>query len=259
MPFTPEDPLSRWPERILSSGRPPRLVRPLPGGQSNASYLVEADGVLWVLRINSPNPIPGIDRDREARILKHAVAAGLAPEVLFCTPDAGVLITRYIDGRHWRPHELNAGSRRDRLLEMIDRVGQIPLEPPALDYRALGRNYLARMQGDVVLMQRKLTALDDLLEEMIPQPSPLALVHHDTTPENIIEADGRLFLLDWEYAAPGPACLDLAVLVREWRLTPEIVASVCGQDVAALRQALALYDLLCDLWRLLMRDQQTAR
>ena len=252
----PEDPLSRWPEQILPSNVLPRLVRPLPGGQSNASYLVEADGALWVLRINSPNPMPGIDRDREARVLKHAVAAGLAPEVLFCAADAGVLITRYIDGRHWRPHELGAGSRRDRLLELIDRVRQMPLEPPALDYPALGRNYLARMQGDAALMQRKLTALDALLEAMSLHPSTLALVHHDPTPENVIEMDGRLYLLDWEYAAPGPAGLDLAVLVREWRLPPETLTAFFQVDVARIRQSLALYDLLCGMWRLLLDDQQ---
>lgn len=251
----PEDPLNWWPERILPSNVLPRLVRPLPGGRSNASYLVEADEALWVLRINSPNPMPGIDRDREARVLKHAVAAGLAPEVLCCAPDAGILITRYIDGRHWRPHELVAGPRRDRLLELIDRVRQMPLEPPDLDYRALGRNYLARMQGDVTLMQRKLAVLDNLLEEMIPQPSPIALVHHDPTPENVIEMDGRLYLLDWEYAAPGPAGLDLAVLVREWRLAPETLTALFQVDVARIRESLALYDLLCDMWRLLLNDQ----
>lgn len=255
----PEDPLTHWPEGLLSSGRPPRLVRPLHGGLSNSSHLIEADGALWVLRINSPIPMPGIDRDREARILKHAVAAGLAPEVLCCAPDSGVLITRYIDGRHWRPHELGAGSRQDRLLELIQSVSRLSAEPPALDYRALGREYLARMRGDVALMQRKLADLDALLEEMSPQSSALTLTHHDPTPENIIEADGRLFLLDWEYAAPGPACLDPAVLVREWRLTPQVVASVCGQDAADLRHALTLYDLLCDMWRLLMRGGQAAR
>ena len=251
----PETPLRHWPSGVLPSGKAPRLLRSLPGGRSNASYLVEADGALWVLRINAAHPLPGVDRIREARVLEAAVSAGLAPEVLHCNPESGVLISHYLDGRHWQAGDLEDKGRRNRLLKLIQGVSRLALVPPPLDYREHINHYLVQIEDRHIQLPQEIRRTQARLIGLLKSPArnsaSLVMTHHDLTPENIIEYNGRLFLLDWEYAATGPAAMDLAVLAREWRLEPEVLAGLRGMDTPAIKSALALYDHMCSLWRLL--------
>src|SRR6056297_127800 len=96
--------LSRPPERLLHRvplwrGARSLECRPLSGGHSNESWLVVADGEAAVLRRDRERvPSPVVDRGRELAVLRSAAAAGLAPEVLFAHPGAGILVTRYLEG-----------------------------------------------------------------------------------------------------------------------------------------------------------------
>ncbi len=60
--------------------------------------------------------------------------------------------------------------------------------------------------------------------------APRVVVHGETYPGNVLRRlDGRICLLDWESAAPGPAAIDLAALLTGW-------------DAAGVRELRAAYD-----------------
>jgi thiamine kinase-like enzyme len=252
----PEDPLSRWPRDALPFRQLPRLLRTLPGGLSNASYLVEVDEMLCVLRINAPDSARyGINRDLEAVMLRQAAAAGIAPEIIHNAPEQGVLITRYLDGRHWQPEAAGDPGCLKKLLNLLDRVRQLEVTPPVFDYRTHVRYYLAQLQNAGINIPEQLLREHQAIEAMLENPpfgvQSAVVCHHDPTPVNIIDTDGKLYLLDWEYAAPGWACFDLAVIARAWQVDPGLLAAATGNDSSELTRALRLYDHLCRLWRLL--------
>ena len=67
----------------------PEIER-LGAGLVNETYRVLRDGRSYALRTSAANPYDlGVDREWEARVLEIAVAADLAPAVVYCDPQRG--------------------------------------------------------------------------------------------------------------------------------------------------------------------------
>jgi len=250
-----EEILPGWPDWDVPFSEP-RLLRELPGGRTNRTYLLEADDQRWVLRISAPDFARlGIDRHREAAILENVVAAGIAPEMAYCSVEKGILISEYIDGHKWPPEALAGTENLERLLTLIERVHALKPDVPAIDYYAHAEFYWHRLTDagidipdDVSRQRAQITARRDVHPD---RKQDDRLCHHDLTRENLIDRDGRLYLLDWEYAAPGSPAFDYAAMALEWGLPLERVHEKSGIDLAVLNDAAMVYSYTCRLWALL--------
>jgi thiamine kinase len=236
--------------------KPPCLERELAGGSTNRNYLIRADERLWVLRINGRNSKTiGIDRRRESAIVKCAAAAGIAPAIAYCSPESGLLITEFIDGRHWETDELDDPERLGRLLDLVTRIHELEVEATPIDYYAHAERYWvqlvsARFDVPDTLRRERETLLEQLITNHSDKPYT-HLCHHDLNPSNIIDQNGRLYLLDWEYAAYGSPAFDYASIGAEWGVPIERLPRYVGIDAGALNDAARLYQYICRLWALL--------
>ncbi|MCB1747544.1 MAG: phosphotransferase [Gammaproteobacteria bacterium] len=236
----PEALLAEWQALGLPFAARPRLLRALPGGQTNQSWLVEADGARWVLRRDAANAAAlGIDRARERRIHARAAAAGLAPAIRHADPAHGLLISAYVDGRHAAPASLSA-SERTQLFALLRGVHALALadETPR-DYRAYCAAYRPGRALDPVLAA---------LIERIAARAAVACTHHDVVPGNVLFTGRSAMLIDWEYAARGWPLLDWAALAAEWGLPAADVAAAAGLAPGELADGRALYAAICALW-----------
>ena len=68
---------------------------------------------------------------------------------------------------------------------------------------------------------------------------PVAFVHGEFYPSNILVAPGRVCPVDWEMAGAGPALLDLAALVTAWddEHARRLVAAYAAAAVTPVREA----------------------
>lgn len=232
--------LSDWRGWLPGCASPPKLVRELPGGRTNHSYLIHCDGRDAVLRINAEESESlGIDRRREEILHRQAASAGLSPPLLYCDPDYRFSVTEYVSGRQWRAADIAGETGRQRIRELVARVQALPVLFPSRDYVAYVEKYWSLLQS------RKpgvLSALRERRQQILPVIASLqedawkpVVVHHDLYPENIIERNGCLFLLDWEYAACGHPDIDRLLLDSD-RVDPRVVA---------------LADWINELWELL--------
>lgn len=147
-------------------------VRPLPGGLSNTSYLVDADGAQFVVRIVGQNgPVLVSDRAREEATVPR-LAARLR-EVHALPPIEGEF-DPYGDIRRWLDLlDARGMPRPSRLAPLLARVGET--ERQRISVRASRR----------------------------------VLCHNDPYHLNFLD-DGSLWLIDWEYAGMGDPMYDLA-------------------------------------------------
>lgn len=244
--------LATWPRWGLQVA--PRLLRQLTGGLTNTSYLLEIPDQCLVLRINAPDSGRlGIDRQREQRILARLGACGLTPRVQFCDPDLDILVTEYVEGRRWQPGEDHGVSQWRRLIALMDRVHAIAGGIPGFDYAVQARGYwerlhqLDRMSASIVEAYEGVAGGLDRFQQSITAP---VLCHHDPSPLNIIEsADGRLLLVDWEYAGAGAAVVDLVALARAWAIPDDILLQTAGvADRAVIGFAHDLMDFYDRAW-----------
>ncbi|MFN0116408.1 MAG: choline/ethanolamine kinase family protein [Paracoccaceae bacterium] len=186
----------------------------LTGGLSNEIWKVTDDGGAHVVRFGRDYPFHHVFRDREAMVARAAAAAGFGPAVEYAGP--GVMVTAYLDARTWGAAEVAANPGRvGRLLrEFHTRMGA-GIEGAAFlfwpfhvvrDYARTLRAGGSAHVGDLPVY----LALNEALEAA-QVPMPIVFGHHDLLPANFLEtADGRLWLIDYEYAGFGTAMFDLA-------------------------------------------------
>ena len=242
----PETWWQEWPCWGLKQA--PRVLRRLPGGRTNCTFLVEADGQPLVVRRNHPASAGlGIDRDSERMILGAAAAAGIAPALVYC--DDHTLITEYIGGEHWHDPGVDNDQRWARLLLVMDRLHSLRLEGLGrYDYLAHAEAYWAQLPSPRKELVRAHARMGPLLRQFQDACRCSALCHHDPTPGNIIAGADRLYLIDWEYAGMGCRAFDFAVLEDHWGPAVELPPLDC--DLGLAKQ---VYRHLCRLWELRRR------
>jgi thiamine kinase-like enzyme len=239
----PENLLHNW--RRWGLQQRPELQRQLPGGLTNHSYLLRAGSRSLVLRVGlGIDGELGIDRQREDHVLSVVSAAGIAPQVIYNNPTEGILLSEYIHGEHWQG--LSA-QRGERLLQLMQHVHSLETPLPRFNYLQHAESYWQHIIERGELVDDALTAERErmlpVLREFQQQCRCSGLCHHDPLAANIIDSDGRLYLLDWEYAAGGCRTFDYAALAAEWggKLTLPVIA--CDQQPGN-----DVYQYLCRLW-----------
>jgi thiamine kinase-like enzyme len=247
-------------------------IHRLGSGLVNDSYRVRRDGRLYVLRVAAANSRDlGLDRAWESRVLEIAAAAGLAPIIEYCDPLAGILVARWAVGRSWTPQEAQGHDNILRIGLLARRIQTLPAPSPArtmspgawIDHY---RDALARRRAVSKRLPGLQTRADALLAALTQFPAVTpALCHSDLHPMNLIDRNGSLVALDWEYCHVSDPLWDLAGWSSNNDLGPELrrelLASYAGQppapdDWSRLQVLAALYDYICLLWSELYLKQR---
>lgn len=256
MPPSPADIIpGDWP--LWGTARP-ALARPLPGGLTNRSFLLEAGGERLVLRRNSPlSAALDLNRSAEEQALRLADRAGLCAPLVYCDPGHQYLVTRYLGGDQWDAANEGALQQLAQLLRDIHRL-------PTVDAELDIDEKISRYWLSVALDSRFLQPLRSLERELRPHiataqslNSGKVLCHNDLLAENLVVTGARLYAIDWEYAATGDPFYDLAVISEGLGLSgdrQQLLLSAYLQRAAAEsdRQRLyhwqVIYGYLSALW-----------
>lgn len=186
----------------------------LDGGITNRNFRVRlGDGEYVVRRPGKDTDLLGIDRAAERLANDAAAQLGLAPAVTAALEDA--LVTEYVACAALSPAEVAAsveelaGALRafhdsDVLLPSRFHVPDL-LEVYATIVRARGEELPAAYAETQAASARIAQALSPA------EPRPC---HNDLLPGNLIRAsaDGRVLIVDWEYAGMGDPRFDLGNL-----------------------------------------------
>ena len=192
----------------------PIAVETLPGGITNANYLVRSGATEYVARLCVDRTVLGIDRRNEVACQRAAHSRGVAPEVLHS--ETGVLISTYVTGRTLTSSDLRAPALIPRLAALLralhdghderaDGVLSFSAIETAFTYARTARKLNAGFPNDIARLHDDARRLDLELSSFVP-----ALCHNDLLATNVIDDGRRLWLVDWEYAGLGRPLFDLA-------------------------------------------------
>ena len=228
-------------------------IEHLSSGLLNESYRIERDAGVYVLKVASAHSLP-LDLTRGFRILESAARAGVAPPVVHADPVRGVLLLNWIDGRACGPQEATRLSRNGRMADLLRRVHALPVPPRAPCMTPASWIGAYRVALDPKL--REAAAAKTAALAALPRPAPV-VCHSDLHPQNLIECDGALRLLDWEYAHVGDPLWDVAGWSAnndfDGELQREFMRAYLGKapdagETARLVLLRWLYDYVCLLW-----------
>ena len=200
--------------------------QPLPGGITNANFLVTDLGERFVVRIGDDIPVHGVMRFHELAAGRAAFAAGLSPEIVHHEP--GALVMRYIEARTLTPEEVRPRAMLDRVLPLIRRCHEdMPrhMRGPVLMFWVFHvlRDYAASLREGASRMGPDLPRLMGIAAELEEAVGPIQVVfgHNDLLAANFLDDGARLWLIDWDYAGFNSPLFDLANLCSNNGVAPD--------------------------------------
>jgi thiamine kinase-like enzyme len=235
-----------------------RLDR-LGGALTNVSYKVTIGSAAYVLRLAGEGTSDFIDRTAEEHNARAAAAAGVNAEVLYFDARDGTMVTRFIDGVSMNGgdgfgRDPGAPGRAARALGQVHRLGRV--------FRSRF-DVFAEIEGYLGLLREGRTPLPDGYHEagrrarvvrraLEASPSTLVPCHNDPWPGNLLDAGGRVYLIDWEYSGMNDPAWDLADLSVEAGFDAEqdramVEAYRGGPEPPALYSRLEVYKAMSDL------------
>jgi thiamine kinase-like enzyme len=213
MSLTLEQALARVP---LFQSNPNLQPQPITGGITNRNYRVEVNGESFVLRLSGKNTeLLGIHRPTEREANSAAAALGFAPEVIYFIEPEGYLVTRFVEGE---PIAVETMQMEDWLAQVAGALQQFHTRAPVLETsfdifeviaaltQVARENHcvfppnFAELMGKADVVRRALA-----YELYTPRPC-----HNDLLNANFLNVNGKLIILDWEYAGMGDVYFDLA-------------------------------------------------
>jgi thiamine kinase-like enzyme len=193
-----------------SSGAP----IPLKGGITNHNFRVTLGGTDYVVRLPGKDTgLLGINRETERLATEAAAGLGIAPDVAAALEDC--LVTRFIACSPVSARELAEGVEEiaSALRRFHDSGARLPATfwvPELLnDYAEIIRRRGGTLPGGY----EQAVAVAARIEAALPVAEPRPC-HDDLLGGNIIRAqdDGRMLIVDWEYAGMGDPRFDLGNL-----------------------------------------------
>ncbi len=231
----------------------------LGGALTNVSYKVTIDGAAYALRLAGEGTSDFIDRSAEEHNARAAAAAGVSAEVLYFDARDGTMVTRFVQGVPMNAGEgfgrdAGAPDRAARALRRVHRLGRafrsrFDVFAEIEDYLGLLREGRTPLPEGYHEAGRRAKAARRALEA---SPAPLVPCHNDPWPGNLLDADGRVYLIDWEYSGMNDPMWDLADLSVEAGFDAEqdraMMEAYRGGTVSpALYSRLEIYKAMSDL------------
>lgn len=237
--MTPFEAAVAWVPGCGAGEAVPRL-QPLTGGLSNRAFRVTSAAGDFVLRLGPPLPEAqrlGVDRDAEIAAQRAAAAGGIAPQLVLADPVAGILVMEYVAGEAPPPGWSGDAGWRTGFAALLAALRRLPV-PPQVPPVSLPSRLLELHARLRALDPGAAAALAGAVEDGLrgwhaagAGAGEACLVHSDPNPANVLRRpDGRLMLLDWEYAHAGDPLEDPAAIAADGRLAAELLAGIAGVE-----------------------------
>ena len=198
------------------------------GGMSNKNFKVELDGRCFVLRVPGNGAEGMVERENEGFNATEACKMGVNPEIRYFNAETGIKLANYVENAE----TLNAATiQRHDNMEKIAKIYQtvhgshirlkneFNIFHEIKKYEGLIKNAGTSMYEGWEEVRPKVMALEGYLNELGVELCPC---HNDALYENFIkDANGRIFLIDWEYSGMNDPMADFAALFIEAGFTKE--------------------------------------
>lgn len=208
-------------------------IRPLRGGITNRNFVVAVNDKEYVVRIpGERTELLGIDRANESEAAERAAGLGIGPPVLGELPRVGTLITELVAGHHLDPEPFVA--RLGDVVGLLRRFhesgplrGAFPIHRVVEWHARDATIHGVIPPGGYDRLHQRSRRIEAAFSAA---PMPPVPCHNDLLPANVLFGEGRVWLLDYEYAGMNDVFFDLANLSVN-----------CGFSVAADEALLTAY------------------
>lgn len=201
-----------WPD---AGGVDAVQLRALGGGFSARSFLAVGGGRRHVLRLPVSGSVAWLDLATEARAMRAAADADLAPAVIAVDIEAGLLLTDYCETL--RAPLVQQPTSIALIARLLRELHSLEVDLPVYSIDHFTATYLAALaqspaHAPTAEEKRWADELTRLGRDFDASYAPTAFCHNDLVAANILIDGAAARLIDFEYAGLGTPLLDLASL-----------------------------------------------
>jgi thiamine kinase-like enzyme len=184
---------------------------------TNLNFKVTDGDNQYVVRFGEEDPIHLISRANEVASSQAAFEVGTSPEPVH--HEAGILVTRFIEGNVFTEADVRVDATLQRILELLKRFHrETPKRFNGIAvmfwvFQVLRHYQNLLVQGNSSHMQR-LPELANISFELEAAVGPVEIVfgHNDLLAANFIDDGDRIWLIDFDYAGFNSPLFDLSNL-----------------------------------------------
>lgn len=201
-------------------------VEPLAGGITNQNYKVTVGDEAFVVHVCARDvAIHGINRQVEVQCARAAAKIGVAPEVIALLdnlPSNGssgheLFITRFVQAQTLTAAAVRSPELLPQIVATIQRYHRLTDFAGHFDVfhifeqgLAFAREHHTPLPPFIDQVQAEMQRIETAFQR---DPLPEVASHNDLLPANfLLDNDGRVWLIDWEYAGWGDPFFDLGNL-----------------------------------------------
>jgi thiamine kinase-like enzyme len=194
-------------------------------GRTNCNFEVRDDsGRRYFARYGHDLPHHFIFREHEERAARLASDLNVAPKLL-CSAN-GAMVCEFIEGKGL---VIEDGLSKRTLERIADSLRRLHLGAPkgiehVFDLAKFLPDYLGRVPPGSLPEEDKEIVIRII--ESIPSLPAQSLIHSDLIPNNFLDDGKTMWIIDWEYAGLGHPAIDLAMIVSNFDLTPDLASFV---------------------------------
>ena len=237
----------------------------LGGGITNHNYIVmvnggpgNAGGGKYVLRVPGQGTDMFIDREVERDCMVQVAKAGVGPEVVHQIDPEGALVIDFVEGEIMHPETM--AGHPERLKQAVETVkvfhtqavfkNQIKIFDMLRRYTKIARDNSTPMPPE---LESLLLEMGTIEKATAVNPPADVACHNDLLSENfIIDAGGKMWIIDWEYGGMTDPFFDLGDFVMEHPFSREeerlIAATYCGEMDEGRFGRMMLYKSVSGVW-----------
>lgn len=237
----------------------------LGGGITNHNYTVWVNGGpgnpgggKYVVRIPGQGTDMFIDREVERDCMIQAAQVGVGPRVAYQIEPEGALVIDFVEGELMDPETMAGHPERIKQAVETTKVfhdgavfkNEIRIFEMLRNYTKIARDIGAPMPAE---LESLLLVMNDI-EKATARNAPADVAcHNDLLSENfIIDADGKMWIIDWEYGGMTDPYFDLGDFVMEHPFSREeerlIIATYCGEMDEGRFGRMMLYKIVSAVW-----------
>ncbi len=237
----------------------------LGGGITNHNYIVLVNGGpgnpgggKYVLRVPGQGTDMFIDREVERDCMVQVAKAGVGPAVVHQIDPEGALVIDFVEGEIMHPETM--AGHPERLQQAVETVkvfhdnavfkNQIKIFDMLRRYTKIARDNDTPMPPELESLLREMETIEKATA--VDPPADVAC-HNDLLSENfIIDAAGKMWIIDWEYGGMTDPFFDLGDFVMEHPFSRQeerlIATTYCGEMDEGRFGRMMLYKSVSGVW-----------
>lgn len=192
----------------------PVEVTPITGGITNRAMRVVVDGTPFFVSVpGTHSELLSIPRAVEVENTLRAAETGVSPRLLHYLPETGVLVIEWLEGQTLSVADMQRQGMPERLAAVARRLHTARPFVGEFDFFRLTESYARVLVEHSLEPPPEFLGYGGLLAEIETairrHPEPARPCSNDFCPQNLIEDNGHLWIVDFGYSGNNDPCSEL--------------------------------------------------